>query len=59
MTLYQVIYREKPNAWVDFDDHTKHSLFIKADNDEDAAYQALDWTKIRKYNLLDVRKHEA
>ena len=56
MNTYQVIYRAKPNAWVDFDDHAKYHFFIKADSDEDAAYQALDWTKIRKYNLLDVRK---
>jgi len=48
MITYQVIYR--------LPDEDKHWFFIKADSDEDAAYEALDWTKTRKYNLIDVRR---
>ena len=56
MNTYQVIYRQKPNAWVDFDNHTKHHIFIKANTDEDAAYEALDFVEAHKYNLLDVKR---
>lgn len=50
MTTYQVIYR------LNKDDIYRSHHFIKADSDEDAAYEALDFVKIHKYNLLDVKK---
>ena len=48
MITYQVIYR--------LPDEDKHWFFIKADCDEDAAYEALDLTRTHRYNLLDVRR---
>ena len=48
MNTYQVIYRLKT------DDLYKSHHFIKADCDEDAAYEALDFAKSHKYSLLDV-----
>lgn len=50
MNTYQVIYRLK-----DSDIYRSHH-FIKADCDEDAAYEALDFAKTHKYSLLDVKK---
>ena len=49
MNTYRVTYRIK-----DYPDEGWH--FIKADTDEDAAYDALDFAKTHKYNLLDVRR---
>ena len=50
MHTYQVIYRLK-----DSDIYRSHH-FIKADCDEDAAYEALDFAKSHKYSLIDVKK---
>ena len=50
MNTYQVIYRLKN------DDVYRSHHFIKADCDEDAAYEALDFAKSHKYSLLDVKK---
>ena len=47
MNTYQVIYR--------LPDEQKHWFFIKADDDEYAAYEALDFAKSHNYNLLDVK----
>ena len=52
MNTYQVIYRLKK------DDIYRSWHFIKADTDEDAAYEALDFAKTHKYSLLDVKKVE-
>ncbi len=48
MNTYQVIYR--------LPDEEKHWFFIKANDDENAAYDALDWTNTHNYNLIDVRR---
>jgi len=50
MNTYQVIYRLKK------DDTYRSHHFIKADCDEDAAYEALDFTRSHKYSLLDVKR---
>ena len=50
MNTYQVIYRLKES-----DIYRSHH-FIKADCDEDAAYEALDFVKSHKYSLIDVKK---
>ena len=50
MFTYQVIYRLKS------DDTYRSHHFIKADCDEDAAYDALAFAQAHKYSLLDVRK---
>lgn len=50
MNTYQVIYRLK-----DSDIYRSHH-FIKAECDEDAAYEALDFARTHKYSLLDVKK---
>ena len=50
MNTYQVIYRLKD------DDIYRSHHFIKADCDEDAAYDALDFAKSHKYNLIDVKR---
>ena len=50
MNTYQVIYRLKE------DDLYRSHHFIKADCDEDAAYEALDFAKSHKYSLLDVKR---
>ena len=52
MNTYQVIYRLKE------DDIYRSHHFIKADSDEDAAYEALDFAKSHKYSLLDVKRIE-
>lgn len=50
MHTYQVVYRLKES-----DIYRSHH-FIKADSDEDAAYEALDFVNTHKYSLLDVKK---
>ena len=50
MNTYQVIYRLKD------DDVYRSHHFIKADCDEAAAYDALDFVKSHKYNLIDVKR---
>jgi len=49
MNQYLVTYRIK-----NYPDEGWH--LIKASTDEDAAYDALDFAKAHKYNLLDVRR---
>ena len=48
MNTYQVIYR------LNVDEDSYH--FIKADDAEAAAYNALDFVQIHKYKLLDVKR---
>ena len=50
MKTYQVIYRLKA------DDIYRSHHFIEAEDDESAAFNALDFVKIHKYNLLDVKR---
>ena len=50
MNTYQVVYRLKD------DDVYRSWHLIKAKTDEDAAYEALDFTKLHKYVLIDVIK---
>jgi len=52
MQTYQILYREGyPQS-----KGVNHYLYINASDPEDAAYQALDWTTIHQYNLVDVRR---
>ena len=49
MNHYIVIYKIK-----NYPEDGWH--FIKANTDEDAAYNALDFAQTHKYNLVDVRR---
>lgn len=47
MRKYKIDYR---------DDRHSSYFFTQAKDDEDAAFQALDWTKAHRYKLLDVKE---
>ena len=45
--MYKIDYR---------DDNDSSYFFTQAKDAEDAAFQALDWTKAHRYKLLDVKE---
>lgn len=47
MRMYKIDYR---------DDNDSSYFFTQAKDAEDAAFQALDWTKAHRYKLLDVKE---